>query len=63
MIEIGINNKDIKIINKEGVKPIVESGKGDLIIDPPNTKPNIYRPPRHNAMCENRDRKGRYLVR
>ena len=62
MTEEQITNKDIKINSKEGVKPIVGSGKGDLIIHSPNTKPNIYRPSEDNAMCENRDRKGGYLV-
>ena len=57
-----INKQYVKINKKERDDYVVKGGRRDLVLTSPAAKPYIASVSEEGTMCENRDRKGGYLV-
>jgi len=57
-----INKQYVKINGEEGDNHGVKGGRGDLVLTSPAAKPYIASVSEEGPLCENRDRKGSYLV-
>ena len=57
-----INKSDVKINREEGDDHVVKGGRGDLVLASPAAKPGIASVSGESTLCENRNRKGGYLV-
>uniref|UniRef100_A0A6M3M6N0 Uncharacterized protein n=1 Tax=viral metagenome TaxID=1070528 RepID=A0A6M3M6N0_9ZZZZ len=57
-----INKQYVKINGEEGDDHGVKGGREDLVLASPAAKPYIASVSGEGTLCENRDRKGGYLV-